>query len=708
MIGHATMTPWTHVDGEALYNVPNWGRGYFRINSEGNVEATPEGPDRPNSPAIDIYQLLGQILRRGIQTPLLLRFDGILRARVRELNQAFNAARAEFDYKGAYRGVYPIKVNQQRHVVEALLEEGRKHGTGLEVGSKPELLAAIALQADGGSLLLCNGYKDENYVETALLSSKLGIYPVIVVEKFSELATILTVSERLGIKPVIGVRSKLGGRGSGRWSDSAGDRSKFGLNTRQIVDLVEVLKAEGKLDCLELLHFHVGSQVTDIRAVKNALREATRTLIDLHAMGARIKFMDVGGGRGVDYDGSSTNFESSMNYSLAEYARDVVYHMSVACREAEIPEPAIVTESGRALTAHHAVLVTEVLGVTDFGHSGTHEPASPEDHELIQNSSSICDTVSAKNFQESYHDALQVRDEAMVLFNVGQLTLKERARVEENFWRTCQKILRIIRTLPYVPDDLSNLERDMADTYFLNFSLFQSLPDSWAINQLFPVLPLHRLNEQPTRHAVLADITCDSDGKIDRFIDLRDVKRTLELHALRPNEPYYLAFFLVGAYQEILGDMHNLFGDPNIVHVDLDEQGRPRVSHVVRGDRTEEVLSYVEYFEQDVLTRLRRHIERSLEEGRMTFEESALLQRRYEAGLASYTYLTRDRDDADSLPVHEQHGNGHGNSPHAPANGSLGGPAGHNAPVAAPQPPAATPSTAAQRQGETPARGRTR
>jgi arginine decarboxylase len=699
------MTPWTHVDGEALYNVPNWGRGYFKINAAGNVEVTPEGPDRPGSPAIDVYQLIGQILRRGIQTPVLLRFDGILRARVRELNQAFNAARAEFDYKGAYRGVFPIKVNQQRHVVEALLEEGRKHGTGLEVGSKPELLAAIALQADGGSLLLCNGYKDENYIETALLSSKLGIYPVIVVEKFSELSTILRVGERLGIKPAIGVRSKLGGRGSGRWSDSAGDRSKFGLNTRQIVEVVEVLKEEGKLDCLELLHFHIGSQVTDIRAVKNALREATRTLIDLHSMGARIKFMDVGGGLGVDYDGSSTNFESSMNYSLAEYARDVVYHLSVACREAEIPEPAIVTESGRALTAHHAVLVTEVLGVTDFGHGGPVEPIRAEDHELIQNSSSICDTVSAKNFQESYHDALQVRDEAMVMFNVGQLTLKERARVEENFWRTCQKILRIIRTLPYVPDDLANLERDMADTYFLNFSLFQSLPDSWAINQLFPVLPLHRLNEQPTRHAVLADITCDSDGKIDRFIDLRDVKRTLELHALRPNEPYYLGFFLVGAYQEILGDMHNLFGDPNIVHVDLDEHGRARVSHVVRGDRTEEVLSYVEYFEQDVLTRIRRHIERSLEEGRMTFEESALLQRRYEAGLASYTYLTRDRDDAE-LFAQDHGGNGHGSTP--PQGDSPAHPPHSTGPVGPAPAPSVPPATPAARSAGSTAHGAVR
>jgi arginine decarboxylase len=633
---------WTHLDSESLYNVPNWGRGYFRVNAEGSVEATPEGPDRPGSPGIDLHKLIAQILRRGISTPILLRFDGILRARVRELNQAFNAARSEFGYKAPYRGVYPIKVNQQRHVVEALLEEGRRHGMGLEVGSKPELLAAIALQAHGGSLVICNGYKDEDYVETALLASKLGLLPIIVVEKFSELATILAVSRRLDTRPVIGVRSKLGGRGSGRWSESGGDRSKFGLTTRQIVEVVETLEAEGRLDCLQLLHFHVGSQVTDIRAIKNALREATRTLVALHGMGARVQYMDVGGGLGVDYDGSSTNFESSMNYTVHEYARDVVYHLSEACAEAEIEQPTIITESGRALTAHHAVLVTEVLGVSDYAANGAPEPPGPDEHEIIGNAASVCDVVSAKNFQESYHDAQQLRDEAMMLFNVGQLSLRERARVEEFFWRTCQKILRIIRTMTYVPDDLANLERDMADTYFVNFSVFQSLPDSWAINQLFPVLPLHRLNEQPTRRAVLADITCDSDGKIDRFIDLRDVKRTLELHPLRPNDPYYLGFFLVGAYQEILGDMHNLFGDPNIVHVDLDEQDRPRLSHVVRGDRIQEVLSYVEYFEDDLLTRLRRHIERSLEEGRMTFEESALLQRRYEAGLASYTYLERE------------------------------------------------------------------
>jgi arginine decarboxylase len=638
---------WTHADAESLYNVSNWGRGYFRINQAGNVEVSPDGPSGNGSAGVvDVYELMAQIRRRGIATPVLLRFDGILRARVRELNQAFNAARAEFNYEAPYRGVFPIKVNQQRHVVETMLEEGRKHGMGLEVGSKPELLAAIAMQAESGALVICNGYKDKDYVETALLAGKLGLIPILVVEKSTELDTILETSRRLGITPVIGVRSKLGGRGAGRWSESGGMRSKFGLTTRQIVDLVEKLQKEGALDYLQLLHFHIGSQVTDIRSIKSALREATRTLVSLHEMGVRVRYLDVGGGLGIDYDGSSTNFESSMNYTLTEYARDVVYHISEACAESGVPQPAIVTESGRALTAHHALLVTEVLGVTEYATSEIPVPPSGEEHEIVHNAASVSEGVTAKNFQESFHDAQQLRDEAMVLFNVGQLTLKDRARVEEFFWRACQKILRIIRGLPYVPDDLTHLERDMADTYFVNFSVFQSLPDSWAIGQLFPILPLHRHTEQPARRGVIADITCDSDGKIDRFIDLRDVKRTLELHALRPGEPYYLGFFLIGAYQEILGDMHNLFGDPNIVHVDLDEQGRPRLTHVVRGDRIQEVLSYVEYFEQDLLARMRRHIERSLEEGQMTFEESALLQRRYESGLASYTYLAREEEPA--------------------------------------------------------------
>ncbi len=640
------MSKWTTTDSETLYNVPNWGRGYFHVNDAGNLAVTPERASADSevpTPAIDLHELIGQIERRGIDTPVLLRFDGILRGRVRDLNQAFNAARQEFGYPGPYRGVYPIKVNQQRHVVEALLEEGREWGMGLEVGSKPELLAAIAVQAGGSSLLICNGYKDEKYIETALLASKLGLVPILVIEKFTELETILAAAERLEIEPVIGVRTKLGIKGSGRWSDSGGDRSKFGLTTRQIVQLVETLEERGRLGCLKLLHYHIGSQITDIRAVKRALREATRTLVALREMGAPIEFFDVGGGLGIDYDGSSTNFESSMNYSLEEYARDVVYHLAEACKQNGIPEPAIVTESGRALTAHHAVLVTEVLGLADFASAEIPEGATEDEHRIIRNAEHISDNVSAKNFQESYHDALQVREEAMTLFNVGQLNLKQRARVEEFFWRACQKILRLSRTMDYVPDDLASLERDMADTYFVNFSVFQSLPDVWAIRQLFPVLPVHRLDEEPTRRAVLADITCDSDGKIDSFIDLRDVKRVLELHPVRPHEPYYLGFFLIGAYQEILGDMHNLFGDPNVVHVDFDERGIPRLKHVIRGDKTQEMLSYVEYFEEDLLARLRGHIEASLDAGRMSFEESALLQRRYEAGLRAYTYLSPER-----------------------------------------------------------------
>jgi arginine decarboxylase len=633
------MADWSHLDSEALYNVPNWGAGYFRINAKGNVEVLPEGSGEEAAPGIDLHDLLGQIRRRGVDAPLLLRFDGLLRARVRELYRAFARAREEAGYDGDYTCVYPVKVNQGRYLVQSLLEEGRDHGMGLEVGSKPELLAVLGLFAEEGMLLVCNGYKDREYVETALLTSRLGVTPVLVVEKYSELATILDAADRLGIAPVIGVRTKLGGRGSGRWKDSGGDRSKFGLTTRQVVRLVEELRERDRLDCLRLLHFHLGSQVTNIRSIKNALREATRTYVDLREMGAPLEWFDVGGGLGIDYDGSSTVYDSSMNYSLQEYANDVVYHLQEACSEAEVAQPTIVSESGRALAAHHAVLVAEVVGVADFTSVGIPDEVDPEEHETIRSFAEVCRAVTSKNYQESYHDALQLRDEAMTLFNVGQLSLSDRARVEEFFWRTCEKILRITRTLEYVPDDLESLERDMADTYFLNFSLFQSVPDSWAIGQLFPILPLHRHDETPSRRAVLADITCDSDGKVDRFIDLRDVRRVLELHALKPDEPYYLAFFLVGAYQEILGDMHNLFGDTHVVHVDSNGNGRPRLTHVVPGDRVEDVLSYVEYFPNDLLTHLRRTTERALDEDRMSFEQSAELLRRFQAGLSSYTYL---------------------------------------------------------------------
>ncbi len=631
------MAKWGTQDSELLFNVSNWGRGFFTVNPEGHLEATPNGP---GGPGIDLYELLGQILRRGVPAPILLRFDGVLRTRVRQINDAFNEARNSFGYQSAYRGVYPIKVNQERHVVETLLEEGRQYGMGLEVGSKPELLAGIALQAGEGSLMICNGYKDEEYVEMALLSSQLGITAIIVIEKYTELGTILEASKHLGIRPVVGVRSKLSIRGSGRWQNSVGDRSKFGLTTREIVAVVEELKAQGMLDCLQLLHFHIGSQITHIGTVKQAMREATNMLNGLHRMGATVKWFDAGGGLGVDYDGSSTNFDSSMNYTLQEYASDIVWALGEACQAWSIPQPVIVTESGRALTAHHAVLVGEVVGCSGFEVHDNTPPNPDTDPDVVVRMAELCNDVSVKNYQESYHDALHLREEAMLLFNTGGLSLPDRARAEEFFWRTCEKILKVTRGLAYVPDDLEHLQRDLADTYFVNFSVFQSVPDSWAIHQLFPIMPLHRLGEEPTRRAVIADLTCDSDGKIDRFIDLRDVKRTLELHALRKEERYYIGIFLVGAYQEILGDMHNLFGDTNVVHVDLDANGRPRLTHVLRGDRVKEVLSYVEYFEDEVLRNLRRHVEESLELGRMSYEESALFWRRYEAGLRGYTYLT--------------------------------------------------------------------
>jgi arginine decarboxylase len=641
------MANWNHVDAEALYGIASWGSGYFRVQKNGNVACFPEGgalgPD-PQGPSIDLYDLIEQIRRRGVELPILLRFDGVLRSRVRELWRVMDQARKEFDYQAPFQAVFPIKVNQQRHVVEAMLDEGRRHGMGLECGSKPELLAVLGTLSDQDALVICNGYKDPDYIETALLGSKLGLKPIIVIEKFNEVHKIIQASQRLGIRPRVGVRTKLADIGSGRWKDSAGDRSKFGLTTRQIVQVVETLREAGMLDSLVLLHFHIGSQITAIRSIKQAMREATRTLVSLREMGAPIEYFDVGGGLGVDYDGSSTNFESSMNYSMQEYANDVVYHLAEACKAAEIPQPVIVSESGRAMTAHHAVLVTDVLGVTDFNAANPPPRATPEEPDQIRHISDVCENIGGKNYLESYHDAMQIREEAMTLFNVGQLTLSERARVEELFWRICEKILRITRQLDYVPDDLAHLERDMADTYFLNFSVFQSMPDSWAIGQLFPVMPIHRLLEKPTRHAILADITCDSDGKIDRFIDLRDVKRTIELHPHQAHEPYLIGMFLLGAYQEILGDMHNLFGDTNVVHVDMDN-GKPRLTHVVRGDRVQEVLSYVEYFEGDLLARLRRSIEAALAADRLTFEESALLQKRYEKGLAGYTYLSETRSE---------------------------------------------------------------
>lgn len=640
------MTRWTTEHSADLYLVEKWGHPYVSVNEAGRVSIYPEATEEEQGPGIDLYELVAQIRRRGVQTPLLLRFDGLLRARVRDINRAFNNAREEYGYQAPYRGVFPIKVNQERSVVETLMDEGRKHGMGLEVGSKPELIAGIAMEAGEHALMICNGYKDTEYVETAILSSKLGITSIIVVEKFTELDTCIQASRELGIRPRIGVRAKLSIRSSGRWQDSVGDRSKFGLTTREIVRVVDTLKREGMLDCLELLHFHIGSQITHIRSIKQAMREATNILAGLTELGATIRWFDAGGGLGVDYDGSSTDFESSKNYSLQEYANDVVYALHEAVEEHGILAPTIVTESGRALVSHHAVLVAEAMGVTTFdAHDDPGLLEVTEDSpEVVVSMSELSGNITPRNYLETLHDAGDLREQAMLLFNTGQLRLDERAQVEEHYWRACHAVLSMARKSDYVPEDVGDLEKALADTLFLNMSVFQSLPDAWAIGQMFPVLPIHRLDEEPKRRAVIADLTCDSDGKIQRFIDLRGVKNTLEVHEQKPGEGYFMGFFLVGAYQEILGDMHNLFGDTNIVHIDLAENGSPKLVHVLRGDRVREVLEYVDYAEADLLRQLRGRVEDALQAGHLTYEESALFWKRYETALAGYTYLAPRSD----------------------------------------------------------------
>ncbi len=631
------MRAWTVKDSLELYNVPGWGRDFFSINSAGRVEVAPAGS---GSPKIDLKELVDDLRSRGLNLPFLIRFSDILKARVQQLCGSFQQAIAENEYKGNYRGVYPIKVNQQRHVVEELVEYGRPYNLGIEAGSKPELLVALALQENPDALILCNGYKDKAYIETALLAQKLGRHVIIIMDRVAEMEMVLAAAAELGIRPVVGVRARLSTKGAGKWVESTGDRSKFGLTTAEIVATVERLRSEGMLDCLQLLHFHIGSQISAIRAVKDALQEASRIYVELHALGANMRFIDCGGGLGVDYDGSQTNFHSSVNYTLQEYASDIVSQVAEACNAEGVPHPDIVTESGRALVAHHSVLVFNVLGTNEILGGQIPESLARDEHRVIQNLYETYAGVSRKNFLEAYHDALQIKEEAINAFKLGILDLKARARVEELFWATCERILKIVRDLPYVPDDLEGLERQLSDTYYCNFSLFQSLPDHWAVRQLFPTMPIDRLNKAPTRRAVLADLTCDSDGKMDEFIDLRDVKHFLDLHPLN-GEPYYIATFLVGAYQEILGDLHNLFGDTDAVHVRLDGDDY-RIEHVVEGDSVTEVLSYVQYSKEDLVARVRRAVENAVREKRLSPAESGRLMRRYEEGLEGYTYLTVD------------------------------------------------------------------
>jgi arginine decarboxylase len=630
---------WTIADSAEAYGVKYWGNNFFSINDEGHVQAHPAGPDRG---VIDLKDLVDEVNRRGIGLPLLIRFSDVLRSRIVELNETFRRAIAEYGYKGSYRGVYPIKVNQNRHVVEEIVQFGRPYHYGLEAGSKPELLAVMALLDDEEALIVCNGYKDQEYIETALTCSKLGRTVLIVVEKFSELALIAETAKKMGVRPRIGIRVKLASKGSGRWEASGGDRSKFGLSTREVVEAIKLMREWDLLQCFELMHFHLGSQISAIRAVKNALREAGRFYVEAVQMGAPLKYFDAGGGLGVDYDGSQTNFASSMNYTMQEYANDIVFALQEICDATGVPHPTIVTESGRAVVAHHSMLVMDILGVGEFDVGKAPEQLPENSHRILRNLFDAYKDASRKNVLETYHDALEYKEEALQLFNLGNLPLGDRVIAEDIFWAICQKILKMVRELREVPEELEGLERALSDTYFCNFSMFQSLPDIWAIDQLFPIMPIHRLGEEPTRRAVLADITCDSDGKIDHFIDRRDVKSVLELHQVVPDQEYFIGVFLIGAYQEILGDLHNLFGNTNTVHVSLAQGGGYQIEHVVAGDTVTDVLKYVSYAREDLVARVRRYAELAVRANRMTLDETRTMLRMYEEGLSGYTYLERD------------------------------------------------------------------
>lgn len=635
---NAVPRKWTLADSTETYEIRTWGSPYFGVNEKGHVVIHPEGP---NGPSADLKELVDEVKRRGIGLPLLIRVKDILHKRVQELNEAFARAIDEYEYESTYRGVYPIKVNQVENVVTEILRAGRHYHYGLEAGSKPELLATMALLEDPEALIICNGYKDEEYVETALLASKLDRKVILVVEKLSELPLIAGVSEKLGVRPRIGIRVRLSSRGSGRWEASGGDRSKFGLSSSEILQAIAFMRERGLLDCFELLHFHLGSQISAIRSFKNALREAGRFYVELAKTGAPLKYFDVGGGLGVDYDGSQTNFASSMNYTMQEYANDIVYGLKEMCDAEGVKHPQIVSESGRAVVAHHAILVTDILGTNEFENRPIPDSVPEDSAPVVKNLFETCKELTRKNLQESYHDAVDLKEESLQLFSLGHLPLDQRVMAENLFWTICHRVAKIAKEMDEPPEELEHLEKALSDTYFCNFSVFQSLPDSWAIDHLFPIMPIHRLNEEPTRRAVLADITCDSDGKIEHFIDRRDVKDVLELHPLN-GEDYYLGIFLVGAYQEILGDLHNLFGDTNDVQVSLQEGGGYAIDHVEPGDTVTEVLKYVSYNKEDLVSKVRRSAEVALRAGKLTLDESRYLLRAYEEGLAGYTYLERD------------------------------------------------------------------
>jgi arginine decarboxylase len=640
---------WKIEDSEKLYQIEGWGEPYFSINAAGHVTVSPQG-DRGG--ALDLFELVQSLQKRNIGLPLLIRFSDILADRIERLNACFARAIARYNYQGTYRGVYPIKCNQNRHLVESLVRYGRSYNFGLEAGSKPELMIALASLDDPNNnnesaetLLICNGYKDREYIETALLARRLGQKIIIVIEQIEELYLIIDIAQKLKIEPLVGVRAKLNTKGSGRWGNSTGDRAKFGLTIPQIVEVVTKLEAVGMLSSLQLLHFHIGSQISSITLVKDAIQEASQIYGELVKLGANMKYLDVGGGLAVDYDGSKTNFYASKNYNMQNYANDIVAEVKEACEERNITPPVLISESGRAIASHQGVLIFDILGTGEV-EVELPPPSQQKEHLIIRNLWDTYQSINAENYQETYHDAVQFKEEAISLFNFSYLSLQERARAEQLYWACCAKILNLMQTQDYVPDDLEDLDQIMASIYYMNLSVFQSVPDSWAIDQLFPIMPIHRLNEKPNCRGILADLTCDSDGKINQFIDLKDVKPVLELHPLKKSEknhqpePYYLGLFLVGAYQEIMGNLHNLFGDTNVVHIAMTPKGY-QIEYLVKGDTIQEVLGYVQYNSEDLLETMRRRTEQALQDNRITLEESQLLLENYERSLRSYTYLAK-------------------------------------------------------------------
>jgi len=639
-----TAQPWNIDAARALYNIQRWGAKYFDINDAGHVVARPL---QEAGATVELTDVIEEAKSRGLKFPLLIRFQDILRHRVEAINLAFRNSMAEFNYQGKYRGVFPIKVNQLREVVEEILDAGKPYDFGLEVGSKPELFAGLALQNYQGCLLICNGYKDAEFIRMALLGIKLGKRVIMVVEKLEELRQIIAISKSFGLEPMVGIRSRLLAKGAGRWAESGGENAKFGLSTAEILAATEMLKAENLSHCLKLVHFHIGSQVPDILTIKKAVQEAARLYAKLRRMGFAIDYLDVGGGLGVDYDGSRTAFDSSTNYTLQEYTNDVVFYVGDICNTEGVPPPDIISESGRAIVAHHSVLIVEVFGTIEKIRPNGSLAYGDKEHPLVRELLDIRKNLCKLNKLEAYHDALERRDDAQHMFALGMLELLEKAKIEELYWQISRDVVESFKGQPYTPEEIRKLEDALADQYLCNFSVFQSLLDHWALDQLFPIMPVARLNERPTREGTLVDITCDSDGQVNKFIDLRDVRDTLPLHPLNTNgngmpEPYYLGFFLMGAYQDIMGDLHNLFGRVNEVHVFLepDEPAGYYIEEIIEGATVVQSLADVQYDENELKRLMKAQMDEAIKSDRMKPNEAMRLLDEYERGLKAYTYLS--------------------------------------------------------------------